>query len=514
MTDKNDLDTVIERIYEDSRDVEASLDNLQSAVINSKSGPFSDDDGELRQSDGGLASGTHPVAEKTGASWIHLGGEGDRQHVNEHGEMETSASYTVIPKFFDEEMEDDYYYDVSNRELWPIMHDMPDFFHEADEESWNSYRKVNREFAKEINDRVEEGAPVWIHDYQNMLVPEMVRSGNEESPIIYTHHIPIPESDNGDTNFELIAKDKEIIESLSATDVIGVHTDKDRRNLLEIAENTYNADVDHDESTFRLNGRGKTKVANVPLGIDTGKYSDVETDEIEKRMELAEELEEVEYFRSLDRNQGEETYQDEMNLIFAPARADYTKGLDRLIDAYEEFQDRNPDEAEKTRMILKPMPTRSNIDEYAELWDDITSRGEENEGIDLRTDWIKNDELVELYRASDVIAAPSYKDGMNLVAKEGVKANATGEYTGTLLLGEGTGSAEQFKSEAVLVDPSDPEEMSYRLEEAFEMDHGEREKRMNAMHENAETYDVDWWTRQYNELAGLAQQLRLDALTD
>lgn len=505
---------VFQRMYnEDSSSAQDNFEHLQGVIINSKSGPFTDEDGELRPSDGGVASGTHPVANKTDATWVHLGSDADQKHVDENGEMKIDdVNYTAVPKFFEDEIEDGFYYDVSNMELWPIMHDMPENFHAADEDGWEAYRKVNQEFAEEINRQVDNSDPVWVHDYQNMLVPEMVREDNEESPIIYTHHIPVPDIEDGDTNFKHITEGEELLGGLSAADVIGVHTNGDRENLLNIIEE-YGGDVDYEKSIFEFNGHEKTKVANVPLGVDHQRYSEIDTDELERRMSICEELGDqnntnIEYASQFNKKTGETDYQDELNLIFAPARADYTKGLDQLIDAYEIFQERNPKEAERTKMVLKPTPTREEIEEYAELWDDISTRGEENEGIDLRTDWVEHDELVELYRASDVIATPSYKDGMNLVAKEGVAANATGDYPGNLLIGEKVGAAEQLGENSILVDPRDPEEMSYRLEEAFNTGYSEREENMESMLENVQTYDVEWWTQEYDNLAGLAKQLR------
>src|SRR5690606_9255769 len=69
---------------------------------------------------------------------------------------------------------DGFYYGFSNRTIWPLFHYFMEYS-EFELESWNIYKTVNQKFADAILEKAEDDDVIWVHDYQLMLVPQMVR---------------------------------------------------------------------------------------------------------------------------------------------------------------------------------------------------------------------------------------------------------------------------------------------------------------------------------------------------
>ena len=95
-------------------------------------------------------------------------------------------------------------------------------------------------------------------------------------------------------------------------------------------------------------------------------------------------------------------------------------------------------------------------------------------------------------------------DGMNLVAKEFVTAQAAGDGTGALVLSEFTGAAEELR-DALQCNPFDVAGLARTIGNALELDKGERRHRIERLAAAVARRDVYWWTEQ--ELAA-AREIR------
>ena len=60
---------------------------------------------------------------------------------------------------------------------------------------FDAYEAVNVQFADAVAARYEPGDLVWIHDYQLMLVPQLVRDRVPDARIGFFLHIPFPSSE-------------------------------------------------------------------------------------------------------------------------------------------------------------------------------------------------------------------------------------------------------------------------------------------------------------------------------
>ncbi len=65
-------------------------------------------------------------------------------------------------------------------------------YSEFELDSWNIYKAVNQKFADAILEKADEDDTIWVHDYQLMLVPQMVREQRPNISIGFFLHIPFP----------------------------------------------------------------------------------------------------------------------------------------------------------------------------------------------------------------------------------------------------------------------------------------------------------------------------------
>src|SRR5690606_15966974 len=85
----------------------------------------------------------------------------------------------------------DYYFGFSNKSLWPLFHYFLEYT-TYDLNQWGTYKDVNRLFADAVIQHAAEGDTVWVHDYQLLLVPRMIRDARPDLKIGFFLHIPFP----------------------------------------------------------------------------------------------------------------------------------------------------------------------------------------------------------------------------------------------------------------------------------------------------------------------------------
>src|SRR5882757_2821066 len=159
-------------------------------------------DGELEfyPSIGGLATGLASYASDSRNKWIGWPGiasdeltEKDRSRIAE--ELEEKNCY---PVFLTQKQLDEYYNGYSNSVLWPLFHDNPIGEAAKDDTSklWKAYQRVNFAFAEVVLALSQSGSNIWVHDYQLMTLPAMLRLERPNDRIGFFLHIPFPASSN------------------------------------------------------------------------------------------------------------------------------------------------------------------------------------------------------------------------------------------------------------------------------------------------------------------------------
>jgi trehalose 6-phosphate synthase/phosphatase len=103
---------------------------------------------------------------------------------------------------------------------------------------------------------------------------------------------------------------------------------------------------------------------------------------------------------------------------------------------------------------------------------------------------VEHRDLVAYYRMADVAVVSSVYDGMNLVAKEFVAAQADGK--GALVLSELAGAADELEG-AFLVNPYDIEGCADTIKRILEMPADEKAARMSVLREQVRGHDIYKW---------------------
>ena len=178
---------------------------------------------------GGLATGLKSVHRDSNGLWIGWTGltaeEIDPQH-EKAIEQEVTRQQCASVRLTNADMEG-YYYGFSNRTIWPLYHYFMEYA-EFDDDFWESYKTVNEKFAKVVLENIEEGDTVWVHDYQLMLLPDLIKSQRPDVSVGFFLHIPFPSYEV----FRTIPWREEILRGLLGADLLGFHTYDYERHFL------------------------------------------------------------------------------------------------------------------------------------------------------------------------------------------------------------------------------------------------------------------------------------------
>ncbi|HSL56332.1 MAG TPA: trehalose-6-phosphate synthase [Acidimicrobiales bacterium] len=434
-----------------------------------------DGDGGWATSPGGLVSAVTPaIHEMGGAAWVGWSGADAPEEPFRVDEL----LLRPVPLTADEKAM--HYDGMSNGTLWPLYHDkaVPAEYHRT---WWDGYRRVNERFAQEAAAAADEGATVWVHDYQLQLVPGMLRAMRPDLRIGYFLHIPFPPPE---LFFQLPWR-RAITEGILGADLCGFQTPEAARNFHRLA---VSLDLADGEGSWDLRRDGRrVRTLAFPIGIDVARYDTAgRSDEV------------AEAARDLRARLGQPH-----TVILGVDRLDYTKGIDVRLRAFKELLADGTLRASQVTMVQVAQPSRDDVDAYITLREEVERLVGEINGDHGRVGFpvlhyihqsVDFDELMALYRAADVMLVTPFRDGMNLVAKEYVATRY--DLTGTLVLSEFAGAATELR-EALLVNPYDIDGLKATIAAAVELEPDEVRRRMTAMREAAVGNDATAWARRF-----------------
>src|SRR5690606_38905152 len=105
------------------------------------------------------------------------------------------AAYNCRPVYLTKKQLDEFYTGYSNSLLWPFLHTL-----EADYQNesrlWRSYQEVNELFAEATLSLSKPGSTIWVHDYQLLLLPRLLREHRPHDDIGFFLHIPFPAAEH------------------------------------------------------------------------------------------------------------------------------------------------------------------------------------------------------------------------------------------------------------------------------------------------------------------------------
>ena len=148
---------------------------------------------QLQISDGGLTAIPSVGGLATGLKSVHR--DGDGLWIGWSGLTSEDIPEALEPKI-DEALEElnckkvrltadeieGFYFGFSNRTIWPLFHYFMEYT-EFELSFWNIYKEVNRKFAEVVIENSSEDDTIWVHDYQLMLLPEMIREARPNAKI-------------------------------------------------------------------------------------------------------------------------------------------------------------------------------------------------------------------------------------------------------------------------------------------------------------------------------------------
>lgn len=443
----------------------------------------------ITASSGGLATGMKSVHQEGNSLWVGWSG------IGEESISKTSKS-TLVETLRKERYEmvslnaqeiEDFYYGLSNKSLWPLFHYFLEFSI-FDNVQWESYKKVNQKFADKVLEHLEDGDKVWIHDYQLLLCPQMIKAVQPDVTIGFFLHIPFPSFEI----FQIFPWRKELLLGMLGADLIGFHTYDYQRHFISSIERILRFDV----SFNIVHYKDREVVVNAfPMGIDYKKFEEAAT-----RHKAFKESEKSGIRKQLDLHKNST---ESGKLILSIDRLDYTKGIINRIKAFELFLKKYPQYLEKVRLIMLSVPSRSNVSQYKKLkreTDEIVGRvNGEFATVNWTPIWyyyrsMAFDDLIELYTSSDVAMVTPVRDGMNLVAKEYVATRIEGD--GVLILSEMAGASKEM-DRALLVNPFDLDLLADTLKTAIEMPVEEQKERNTALQKRLRRYTVERWASDF-----------------
>ena len=392
--------------------------------------------------------------------------------------------YNTTPVFLSATEQHDFYEGFSNSSLWPLLHYMPTRFrHEA--AWWKAYQDVNRKFCDAILAQADDGDTVWVHDYQLMLVPQMVKKAKPNLRVGFFLHTPFPSYEI----FRFLPQRDELVAGLLGADLVGFHTYGYMRHYRSCALRLLGLEAEF--ASIRHDGR-TTHLGVYPIGINAEKF-DAQLDSSEHK----------------ERRDALAKNHRDVQIVLSVERMDYTKGILHRLDAIDLFlSQRTQAERDAVRFIFIGVPSREGVAEYQSLREEVERQvgrinGKHatlhNSPVLFIHGSVSFADLCAMYDLADVCMVTPLIDGMNLVAKEYVacQRNCRDEgRSGVLVLSEFAGAAVELHR-ALVVNPHDRQQVADAVRDALAMPQDERCDRMEAMRERVMGHDARKWAKQF-----------------
>jgi trehalose 6-phosphate synthase len=365
---------------------------------------------------------------------------------------------------------------IANSTLWPINHGLVESLPTYDGQwrtAWDQYVAYNSAFADAIAEEAAPGARVLVQDYHLNLVPAALRRLRPDLRIGHFTHTPWA----APQDFALLPVDVShaIVEGLLGADSLGFHS---RRWADEFAACAATCDIDV-SVPLRVH----------PLGVDPVPLlaRAAQADVAERRTALR-------------------TAVGNARVVGRVDRTEPAKNIDRGLLAFAELLRRHPDLSGQVVHVALAYPSRQDVAEYrayTELCEATAAAINAELGtatwtpvqLVVRDDYARS---LATLGSADVLLVNSLRDGMNLVAKEGVLLSDDA----ALVLSRETGAADEMGDDALLVDPFDVAGTAEALHGALTMPSTERTDRHRRLALIAAALPPQAWLQQQLDVLG------------
>lgn len=448
----------------------------------------------------GLVTALDPVLRATGGTWVaHGSGSADRATVDHRDRLTISgagADYTLRRVWLTRGEERGYYHGFANTGLWPLCHlafEAPRFTRN----DWHHYRNVNERFADAVACEAGQGRPlILVQDYHFALLPALLRARLPAATIVTFWHIPWPNAGR----FARFPYQREILDGLLASDVVGFQTPGHARNFLGCVEADAGAGG-HRERGLIERPHGVVAVRAYPISVEwpsrwTGTTPSIDECRAAVRRELGIEA--------------------DAPMLLAVDRLEYTKGIEERLAAIRRLLARGNATVGRPVFVQVVAPNRTRLACYRDLADRIRAQvaainarfaTESYRTVVLLERHLEPADVFRFYRAADACHVNSLDDGMNMVAKEFVSARD--DEQGVLVLSRFAGASHELGG-AIEVNPCDLDGVAEAMAESLTMPPEMQAARMRAMRLHVAEHNVYRWAGRLLLDAAAARESRLD----
>jgi trehalose 6-phosphate synthase len=374
-----------------------------------------------------------------------------------------------------------FYVGFANGVLWPLLHFRLGLMNFR-REDFAGYLSVNRSFAEALAPMLQTDDTVWAHDYHLIPLGRLLREQGFRGPLGFFLHVPfVPPS-----MLEAMPVGRELVADMCAYDVVGFQTEEHARDFRDCAQRLLGATVDGER--VRLNGRTMRAFAD-PIGIDAASF--------------AQEAERAASDKLVQRVAGSLAGRA---LAIGVDRMDYSKGLPHRFEAYARLLEKHPEHRRKVHFLQICPRSREEVDEYRRLRAELDRLTGRINGRFSEFDWTPlrystraapRPTLAGLYRIGRIGVVTPLRDGMNLVAKEFIAAQPEND-PGVLILSQFAGAAQEL-TEALVVNPFDPDGIADAMHLALTMPPEERKERHTALREKVFRTTAQLFARRFVE---------------
>lgn len=401
---------------------------------------------------------------------------------DKENDLLTNDTFDVHPVQIEEELNEAYYSGFCNSTIWPLFHYYP-YITNFEDSDFNAFIDANKLFQERLKGIIQPGDLVWVHDYQLMTLPSLIRNDFPDATIGFFLHVPFPTYEV----FRILPTEwkQTLLEGMLGADLIGFHTSDYTNYFLRCIEN----ELGYRTKNLQVYaGNRRVKAEHFAIGIDYDQFHNMydNPEVVANRKTLFQEAE-------------------GKKIIFSVDRLDYSKGLIYRLKSFELFLETYPEYARKVIFYMVVVPSRDSILQYQELKHELEETVGRIVGKFGDFDWrpiiylyrsLNFPELLACYTAADVALITPIRDGMNLVCKEFVASRQ--DEKGVLILSDKAGAVSELNG-ALVVNPFDKKSTAQAIAKALEMPESEQKDRIKLMQHRVKNYDVFHWADRFME---------------
>jgi trehalose 6-phosphate synthase len=427
---------------------------------------------------GGLEVAIRAALKRSGGLWFGWSGRiSDKPPGPPRIVEQDRVTYVTVDLQSDDYQE--FYSGFANRVLWPILHYRHDLA-EYSRRDLGGYFRVNEYYCRHLDGMLRPDDIIWVHDYHLIPLAKLLRDRGHANKIGFFLHIPCPPPEI----LTALPNHERLFPAMLAYDLLGFQTEVDANNFSRYLANELRLPWGPDG--FLADGR-PVRVGAYPVGV-----------EAETLARLARRAIDSDFVRNVLESLSGRA------MIIGVDRLDYSKGLPQRLEAFERFLTNFPDlRGQVTYLQISPK-SRTEIPEYADIGRMVGEAAGRINGAFGEASWTpiryinrahSRTALAGLYRAARAGLVTPLRDGMNLVAKEYIACQNPDD-PGVLILSRFAGAAREC-TDALLVNPYDPEGVGAAINRALSMPLDERRQRQASLFRGLVANDLKHWAQHF-----------------